>query len=454
MGMLTQPLRYLTEIANASPLRRRLAHGFFWSAAGAVVGRMLGLASSIIVARVLGKASFGALGMVVSTVAMFQTFAAFGLGVTAAKHVAELRNRDPLRAGRILGLSWLLAALTGGLSAAGLLACAPWVASHALASQQLAPLLRAGVAALLFGALNSAQGGALMGLESFKKVAVLNICTGIIGAVLSVAGAVFAGLPGCVWAFVASQIIAWALYHVVLRRESRGAGTSIIFRGCLSEVAVLWRFSLPATLAAVMVGPVNWVCATFLVHQPNGYAEMGIYNAAAQWLAAMVFLPTVLAQAVVPILSERVAQNDAVRSRKILFLSVKLNALLVLPMVAVGSLASPYIMGMYGPDFVRGWPTLVLVLVTAGALALEMPVSDLLVSHARMWTGFLMNLGWALAFIAAAFIWRSWGAAGLAGARLLAYALHGIWTIGVGRALQRGMIVDPTPVSAPAVVAA
>jgi len=56
----------------------------------------------------------GQLGMVQSTAGMFGIFAGFGMGLTANKHVAELKIKDPARAGRIIGLSSLVSWTTGG----------------------------------------------------------------------------------------------------------------------------------------------------------------------------------------------------------------------------------------------------------------------------------------------------------------------------------------------------
>jgi O-antigen/teichoic acid export membrane protein len=92
---------------EASDIGSRFAKGVFWSVAGTVVSRGLMLAATILVARMLRKTAYGELGMIQSTVGMLGTFAGFGLGLTATKHVAEYRRTDPERAGRIIGLSGL-----------------------------------------------------------------------------------------------------------------------------------------------------------------------------------------------------------------------------------------------------------------------------------------------------------------------------------------------------------
>ena len=62
-----------------------MARGMFWSVAGALSSRVVGLLASIIVARILGKSGFGELGFVQSTTNMYMTFAQFGLGMTVTR---------------------------------------------------------------------------------------------------------------------------------------------------------------------------------------------------------------------------------------------------------------------------------------------------------------------------------------------------------------------------------
>ncbi|PYS80065.1 MAG: polysaccharide biosynthesis protein, partial [Acidobacteria bacterium] len=134
---------------------------------GAVASRVLGLAASIFVARVLGKEGFGEVGIVQSTVGMFQVFASFGLGITATKYVAEFRSVDPEKAGRIISLSFTVALATGLLIMVPLIIFAPWLAQRTLAAPPLAGPLRIGSPILLLGALCGAQTGVLAGFEKF-----------------------------------------------------------------------------------------------------------------------------------------------------------------------------------------------------------------------------------------------------------------------------------------------
>ncbi len=429
--VLSRPvLGYPIRQIKTSPLGYRLARGVFWSMAGAVISRGLMLAATVLVARMLGKTVYGELGMIQSTVGMFGVFAGFGLGLTATKHVAQFRQSDPGRAGRIIGLSGLFAILTGGLMALGLLNFAPWLAEHAINAPHLASLLRIGALILFINALNGAQTGALAGFEAFKTIAYVNLFIGLISFPILVCGAYFGGLTGAVWALAINLGVNWLLNHLALRKESRRHNVPFTLRECSRELSVLWAFSLPAALSGVMVGPVNWVCAALLVNQPDGYNEMGIFSAANQWYAMLLFLPSLLGQVVLPVLSERLGQTDTRQSTKILVLAIKMNALLVFPLVLLVSIASPYIMNLYGAGFGNGWPTLVVVLFTAGLLAVQMPVGQIIAASGKMWLGFAMNSGWALTFIVSTLLLVDHGSYGLAGARAISYMVHAAWTIG------------------------
>lgn len=439
-SVLGYPIRQI----KTSTLGYRLARGVFWSMAGAVISRGLMLAATVLVARMLGKTVYGELGMIQSTVGMFGAFAGFGLGLTATKHVAQFRQSDPGRAGRIIGLSGLFAILAGSLMALGLLIFAPLFAEHAINAPHLSGVLRIGALMLLVSAVNGAQTGALAGFEAFKTIAYVNLFVGLISFPILVLGAYFGGLTGAVWALAINLGFNWLLNHLALRKESRRHNVPFTLRECSRELPVLWAFSMPAALSGVVVGPVNWACAALLVNQPDGYNEMGIFSAANQWYSMLLFLPSLLGQVVLPVLSERLGQTDTRQSKKTLVLAIKMNALLVFPLVLLASIASPFIMNLYGEGFGSGWPTLVVVLLTAGLLAVQMPVGQIITASGKMWLGFAMNCGWALTFIVSTILLLDLGSLGLATARAISYIVHTTWVsvfaIWLIRRLRQGMI--------------
>lgn len=417
---------------ESSHIGSRMARGAFWSIGGAVISRGLMLIASILVARMLGREVYGEFGMIRTTVNMFLVFAGFGLGMTATKHVAECRVSDPDRAGRILAISGLFAVGTGTLVAVGLYVFAPWVASHTINAPHLVGELRIGAFILLLNAMNGSQTGALAGFEAFKSIAKVNLWTGLASFPLLIGGAYWGGLRGAVWALGANMVINWFLNHLALRREAARHKVPFSFKECFTEWPILWRFSLPAAMSGIMVSPIVWASNAMLVNQPGGYGQMGLFDAANQWRMAILFIPGVVGQIVLPMLANLNAPDDQVRYRKVLKYNALINGGVALAVALPVALLAQPIMRSYGLDFVEGALALALLSVSTVLVALNNVVGQAIASKGRMWIGFAFNLMWAAIFLilSSYFIHNGYGVTGLALANLIAYMFHCIWQTG------------------------
>ena len=332
-------LRPFWDRVETSPLGSRLARGAFWSLTGTAISQGLTLLASILVARILGKEDYGQLGIIRSTVGMFGVFAGLGLGLTATKHVAEFRQSDPHRAGRIMALSAVVAAGTGLVAALVLLLFAPWLAEHTLAAPSLAGPLRVGALMLLLSAMNGAQTGALAGFEAFKMIAQVNLAVGLLSFPMLLVGASYGGLTGTVWALVLNLAFAWALNHLALRREATRNHVPFRIAGCTQEWSVLWSYSLPAALSSLLVTPVTWTVGAMLVNRPGGYGEMGVFSAALLFQGVLLFVGSTVDAPMLSLLSHEKATSEHRLARfNILsawLIGVLLAGLIVLVVVAV-----------------------------------------------------------------------------------------------------------------------
>lgn len=424
---IPKPFRQFLERAQSSPIAARLVHGSLWSLAGSLISRLLALAAAVFVARMLGKASYGELGIIQSTIGMFGALAGFGMGTTAAKFVAEFRSTDPAKAGNIIALSSIVSWSTGITLGAVLFFLAPWLARNSLAAPELSPYIQLSALLLLLNAVNGAQTGALSGFEAFRKIAWVNGLTGLLNFPLVVGGAMLFELSGVIWGMIIAQASGCLANVLILRREAaRLHIPRLPWSMTTSELSLLWRFAVPATLGSLLVTPVDWACTAMLARQPNGFEHVGAFSAANQWFGALLWLPYVMAQSVMPVLSERMGVNDTARSTKLLVVSIKISAAVTLPFVILGSLLSRHIMGAYGNDFARDWPTLVVSLATCAVVAVQVPVGTMIAASGRMWLGFCMNLLWAAVFLVMTWLLLQWGALGLASARFFAYTAQGI----------------------------
>jgi O-antigen/teichoic acid export membrane protein len=413
---------------QSESLRGRFARGAVWSLTGAVVAQGSTLVGSIIAARLLGRDQFGRYGMVQSTVGMLGIFAGLGLGLTATKFVAEYRLRDPERAGRIIALGSAVSLFSGGLLAVCLLLGAPLLATKTLSLPALATELRIASILLFLNSLNGAQTGALAGFEAFRTIARINLARGVVALPVTVGAVLLWHLDGAVAALTISSGVCCVLSHIALRRYCGAHGIHPRFASAWRERQILWRFSVPALLSGAMTGPAMWAASAMLVNRSGGYAEMGIFSAADQWRNAICFVPGVITQFALPLLSNLNGEGDLRRYAKTLRLNLSLTGI-VAGLVAIPvALAAPYIMRLYGPSFQRGQTVLILLAVTGVVGCINGVIGTAILSAGSVWLDLCLTSMWAAVLLTSAhgFI-PTHLAVGLAAAMLTATAAHAVW---------------------------
>lgn len=426
--MKEMPFQTPTHLRTS--LAHRIAHGTFWSLIGALLSRALMLLASILVARILGKETYGEFGMIRSTIGLFGVFAGFGLGLTATKYVAEFRHSNPAKAGRVIALSEVFALVTGTVVAVIIYVFAPWLAKNTINAPHLSLELRITAFIVLVSSLNGAQTGALAGLEAFKSIAKVNIAGGLSAFPVLVGASYLGGVSGATWGLLLNVVIIYILNLLALNRETARHGVPISFRGFLSERQIVWGFSFPAASGGFLVSFVLWGCAALLVNQPGGYAQMGIYTAADQWRLAVLFVPGMVSRITLPMLSSMVGTKDEAGYRKTLKYSLLLNFgtgfIIAIPIV----LLAPWIMRSYGPGFEDGSTILLCLVLSAVLIATSSVLGQVFASNDKMWVGFVFNLVWGITMTSMCYILvrNGYGALGMALSFVVSYALHLVWS--------------------------
>lgn len=421
---LPVPLHRYIELLESSPLGKRLAKGMFWSLVGTFFSRGLALVASVFVARILGKETFGEYNIIQSTLMMFVTFATFSMGLTATKHIAEFRNTDPERAGRIAALSTLIATLTGSAAAILMIATAPLIANHLLSAPELIGYIRLCGVALAFTVVNEAQRGTLSGLEAFKRRSRIDVIATGCSLPVTIAAVYFFGLTGAVASLILLNVLTFCLNTDGIRREARSAGIPIVWNKLYSEVGILWRFSLPALLAGAIYVPAMWTANVILVNAPNGYAEMGLFGAADRWRTAITVLPSLLGGVTLPILSSLHAEGRTEQYRSMVWRNVKMTLGVSLCVAGPIALLSPWIMAAYGSDFEDGKQVLVVSCAVATIYATYWIMGQSFISRGKVWMNFRLNVVWAVILLMGAYHLQQKGALGLATAYLIAESVR------------------------------
>tara|TARA_B110000971_G_scaffold87312_1_gene89701 strand:+ start:881 stop:2236 length:1356 start_codon:yes stop_codon:yes gene_type:complete len=425
-SILPTNIQKIWENIEKSDIQRRITSAAFWSLTGAVISQSLLILTSIIVARILGLEEFGELGIIRSTISMFSVFAGFGLGLTATKYVAELKIKDKEKTGKIIGLTTLFAVAAGFVIAIIIFVFAPFIAETTLNSPHLVDELRLSAVILFFSAINGSLTGTLYGFESFKLITKVTVAAGLLSFPVQIGFTLIFGLYGSLLGLGFSVFVLCVFNLIAIRKEAFKLGIIIQFKKSLTELPIIYKFSLPALFSGLMVTPTIWFCNTMLVNQPNGFAEMALFSASNQWSSAVLFVPTVISKIALPLLSASINENQFIRILKI---NVFINFVLALLIAISIYIFSSLIMDFYGEGFQKGNTVLIILAFTNIFIAINGVIGQAIAGKDKMWMGFLLNTFWSIALVTSAYVFLlkfEYGAKGLAYAFLLSYIFHTI----------------------------
>ena len=422
--------RFREKLAE-SPIAYRLVRGAFWSLIGGVASRALTLVSSIVVARLLGKEGYGEVGMVQSTIGLFGAFAGFGLGSTATKYIAEYRVKDPEKAGRILNLTLVISLISGGIMAIACLVMSPWLAARTLNRPDLSSVLVAGSLLLFISTLGGVQSAALSGFESFRAIARITILQGVAAPLVAIPCVWFYGVQGAIASFTINAAIGLILCTIALKSECKNFRIPQKFDTSFwSERFALWKFALPSMFSALMVVPTTWITNTILVNQHGGFGEFGLFNSANQWRMLIIFLPSLLTSAMLPVLSETHGREDKSDFIRTVTLNLKVTWVIALPLTVFAVTLNKPLAMLFGKQFIGAEKMISYLMIACFLNIVDGAVGSALAGSGRMWPGTFMNLGWSIVLIISSILLVPHiGGLGLATAYFIAYLFHTIWVM-------------------------
>ena len=385
-------MRLRVEQLLASPLGGRLARGAFWTLVGTTLSKGCTTISWIVAGRLLGKESFGELNMVQNTVGMLGSAAGLGMGMAAAKYVAEYRRVDSGRAGRFIALASLVTWLASGLLAGVLALVSPWLAREALAAPHLASWLAQSSLLLFFSGVAGAQQGTLTGLESFKAIASINVIVGVVSFPLLLIGAWWHGVTGALWSLVLSAALNCVLNFIHVKRQTEAHGVVVSYRGCMKEARSLFDFNLPAMLNTVITASVVWAGGAILVRHGSGFGDLGIFNAVQRMRLIPENIAAMLLAPMLPVLSEAFARRDMAAYARTLQISYIVAAIVIVPL-ALLQIAAPWLTLLpYGAEFEGGEPVVFWVMLSTLSFALLWPMGNIFISTGRLWFALLVGI--------------------------------------------------------------
>ena len=369
-------------------LRARLVRGVGWNLVATVFTQGSTFALHLILANLWGRQAFGQYAIVQSTLTALTSGAQVVTSTTATKYAAELRTRDPARAGRILGLCGMVALAVALLTSLTLLVGADAIASRVLKDPSLTGPLMIVSAAILFNVVSGFSSGALAGLESFPAIGRAGMLSGTLYVVITAAGGWAYGITGATLGLALSALLQCVVLLVALVSEASGRGIRITTHAVTQEMGVLFSFLAPSAFNSLVAFPAIWVANTFLVRQDGGFQQMALFSAANSFRILVLFLPAIVNNVGLSLLNSQRGVAHEGRYRRVFWTNLLLNGGMVTVGAAAVALTGRWLLGSYGDDFRVGYPVLLILMLSTLPETVAIAVLQTIQSRGKVWLSF------------------------------------------------------------------
>ncbi|WRQ33759.1 oligosaccharide flippase family protein [Bacteroidales bacterium MB20-C3-3] len=387
----------------------------FWALTGNTLGSGLSLIAGIFVARYLGKDIYGEYGIIKNTIISLSIFSTFGLGYTSTKYVAEYKETRPEFLDLIIRYSKFISLTVSGLVALSLFIFAKTLSEQILDAPHLYKSIRVVSVWVVIRSLTTTQIGVMAGFGQFKKMAYIEGIVGVLTFTLSILFTYEWGLLGALFALLIAQIINLILnYQVVLKLKPKS-------KALTNNIPILKdiiSFSAPIALQEITYSVMSWILHLMLIKITN-YGELGLFSAAMQWNALILFIPGVLRNVLLSHLSSN--SNNDITHNRILKNALLINFIATFIPVLVIYFFSNFIIHIYGNSFIDLRKVLQVSVFSTMFISLSNVYSQAYLSKGKSWLMFYIRFFRDFGMIALGYILLTYSKT-LGGAISLAYS--------------------------------
>ncbi len=401
--------------------RHPLTEGAVLLAGSQYVAAAIGLATSIVSARLLGPKDFGLTAVVMSYPMLLGSLVAVKSGLVTTRYIARFRSdrREAMLAG-VCKLGYALDFLVSLGAALLVAATARWVAEQFFNRADIAWLMIAFASSFPIWSLCGTSQAVLTSFERFHWVALLQVLDQLIGSLL-VIGLLLAGygvagaVLGAALGNVLIALFAAGIANHVLRRENLPAwwsGSVAAVRPLRKEISGLFGWNY---LIVTGGGLMSQLPLMMLGHF-RGPEAAGFFRLAASIVTVGSYLETSMGKVVYPSLSARWSLDGGKRMRGVLKgwtvqagLPVCGLLLLSLPLYPI---VIPLVFGARYAPMVHG-VQLMMAGAAVSAIFFWLNSAYYASAHLNLWTlGYALQTGVVIGL--AWFIVRAWGFSGMA----------------------------------------
>lgn len=396
-----------------------------------VVGAALSFGLNVAVARMFGPEGSGIYFIALTVMTIATVSGRMGLDNALLRFVAanaSVRDWPVVRGVYLSGMA--IAAVASLMSSAVMVIAAPVLAGSILNNPELAGPIRWSAVAVWPVVMLTLHGEMLRGLKRiFASTAVSAVCLPGLAIPLMALVGTRHGPVGAVWAYAGAAILTAVVGWLLWRRATPELRA---VKGSLGIHALL-RSSMPLLWVASMSMGMNWI-ATFTLGVWGTTSDVGVFNAAARAAFLVSFVLIAVNTITAPKFAELYQTGQITALARTARSSARLMVVVAAPILLLYLLFPGTIMGVFGQEFGRGAPALVVLAIgqAAGVVAGSVGYILMMSGHERQ----VRNSNLIAAIICVGLciglvpVWGPLGAAIAVGGSLLARNAVEIWMVG------------------------
>ena len=403
--------------------------------ASSVLGVLIGMVRTKLMATLLGPAGYGVFGAYALIAELARSVAQMGLTASGVRQIAaSAASGDTPQLART-ALVLRRVALVCGLLGVGLLVLlAEPLSRLSFGDTAHAPAVSLLSLAVFFSVLAGAQTALLQGLRRVADLARVTVLGALFGSLTAVPTIYLLGEAGVVPALVLSAASGLGVSWWYSRRHQQQA-PAVSLPALVADAATLLKLGLAVMASGLLMTGAAYAVRTIVLRQ-NGAEAAGMYYAA--WTLGGLYIGFVL-QAIGTDFYPRLVglALDDVASNLLVNQQARVSALLALPGV-LGTLAlAPWAISVfYSAEFAQAVPVLRWICLGMAMRVLTWPVGTIIMARNRQLLLLGTELAWAVVNVGLTWWWVPlYGVSGAGMAFFAAYLLHALMVYPVARHL-------------------
>ncbi len=417
--MITKKIK---SLFHGDSIQAKISKGIAWTFFGTMISKVFLLIVFIIIARIITVEEYGQVGILRNAILTFSMLSVASFGITVTRYMAIYKDRDLKKTNRILTLTRSLVTIISFFIAMGIYVFSEEISIYLLNNIELNEQVKVLSIAVFFTSLNGYQNGALAGLEKFKEISFINVINGLLSFPILLAGAYYWQVAGIVVALALISFLLWSLSFYYLHFSMKEANLHLDFSELKKELKLLYEFSLPAFLSGIMLTPAYFIMNSMLAHQPNGYIELGIFNAAFFFTMISKTFIQIIGQVLYPYAMKEFGKENRgfeyFNNITPWIIGIVVNLPLILFPKAISML--------YGNKYANEefYISLIFIAFSNIVVAHRQGIGRNFAAANLMWWSVLSNSFWATISIVFAYVLIEYGSVGLAAAVFFGYVFN------------------------------